>query len=75
MNGLKRLRLDLCGVRFRAFQYGEQGCVPYEERVFRPLREITRCDTFEIEVDWPETEAFKKGNAPFQLKRRLLPLH
>ena len=71
MNGLKRPRLDIAAGRLSAFLlYDRQGCVPREERVFRPLREFIQCDSFEIEVDWPESKSFKKGEAPFQLTRR-----
>lgn len=69
MSGLKRLHLDIASERFYVFLLDEYHGIR-EERVFRPLREITQCNTFEVEVDWPETEGFKKEDAPFQLTRR-----
>lgn len=69
LSGLKRLHLDIACERFYIFLLDEYHGIR-EERVFGPLREITQCDTFGIEVDWPDTEGFKKEDAPFQLKRR-----
>jgi len=75
MKNLQRLHIEVSYRRFAMHLYNGQGFTAKEEFVFGPLRTITHPRVYNVEVEWPEFESFKKGNAPFQLTRRPIPNH
>lgn len=71
MNGLKRLRVEIAANRFNRPPSSDSDGRPIcEEAVFGPLRMVRQCESFEVVVDWGETDGFLKGEAPWTLVRK-----
>ena len=69
MQSLRTLFIQLTFPAFGPYLWDGHGFTAREEIVFEPLRKIRNVESFHVQVDWPESESFKKGERPFTLTR------